>query len=877
MKKKYFRFISIFLAVAVLIILILNFGVNFWLQQKLPSYIKDNSDYKVNYESLSVDVFSGDILASKISVENKNPGNLNVIGLSGDVDTLSISRLGIYDALINKRINSSNLVMVKPNLIVTLAKPVDDKTGKKRNPVLFKNMKISDGNIAVFRHTKQKFLSVKDLNMNVENLQMTEESVERKLPIVFDKYDIRGKKFYFRPDNVYAITANEITTEAGQMSIKQFAVIPLLSFRSFVKYNPDRRNLFDVKAAEMNFKDIALNDNKVTLSNAHFINPNVKIMSTSAKPAAKKDFGFVINMQDILFKNAKVTVLKPDGTPKMSAASATVNISKFLMNSETAKSSIPFQYADFNMAGQQITFSSGDQNINIGGMNFSPKTADLRHILLKPTSANPHKTVVDMKVPRLQLRINELALVDNKLKLDLQNIYITSAQGKIVTGNSTSKKKANFSGVNFPLKIKKVVLNNSNIIYDKGSQPIALNNLNAQIDNIEMNESTVKNAIPFKTLNYAMTTRNLNYRTKYYNLSAGLVKLNKNMLQISNAAVKPVVSRAQFIRMIPAEKDLYDAKVSQITANGSWDFLSEKQYLNASQVTLNNLSANIFRSKLPKDDLTEKPLYSKLLRSIKFPMYIQNLDVKNSMVEYEEDTKKSDGPGKLTFNSFNLNAKNLNSGKMSGKPTQVPININCRFMNASPMNVKWNIDTASMSDAFTIAGNISDLPASRVNPFIEPYLKIRATGLISDLIFNFRGNNAGLNGILNMKHQDLKVSVLKEDGEKNQILSAVANIFVRTNSAKYPASVPVDNIKRERTKSFFNLFWKGIEEGLKKTLIGKNVENTEKTVKKTVENTKEAIDKNKEKVQQRKDEKSGKAEPSEKKGFLKGLFKKKSE
>ena len=202
-------------------------------------------------------------------------------------------------------------------------------------------------------------------------------------------------------------------------------------------------------------------------------------------------------------------------------------------------------------------------------------------------------------------------------------------------------------------------------------------------------------------------------------------------------------------------------------------------------------------------------------------------------------------------------------------------------MNASPMNVSWSLDTASISDNFLISGNIADLPASRVNPFIEPYLKIRATGLISDLIFNFRGNNRGLSGTLNMKHQDLRVSVLKTTGEKDKILSAVANIFVKTDSGKYPDSVPVENVQRDPTKSFFNLFWKGIELGLKKTLIGKNVENTEKTVKTTVENTKAALEQNKTDLKETKQEVKEKVQSAKEnlkeKGIFKNLFRKKSE
>ena len=142
------------------ILLAANFGLNVWLKTQLPEYIKKNTDYKVSYKTLDVDLGTGNILATGISVNSKDPQNTDVIGLQGTVDTLKISRFGIYDAVFNKRISSSDLLLAKPVLNIILAKPIDRKTGKKRNPVLFENIRINEGKIAVFRHTKQKFLSI---------------------------------------------------------------------------------------------------------------------------------------------------------------------------------------------------------------------------------------------------------------------------------------------------------------------------------------------------------------------------------------------------------------------------------------------------------------------------------------------------------------------------------------------------------------------------------------------------------------------------------------------------------------------------------------------------------------------------------------------
>ena len=872
MKNKYFRIFSIVAGILLLLLLIINFGLNFWLKNNLDHYIKKNSHYIVSYKTLAVDLGTGNIKATGITINNKNPQNHEIVRFQGTVDTLSIARLGIYDAIFNQSINTSNLVLSKPNLNIILPQKKTDKKAKKQNDITVDNIKINDGNIQVFKPTKQKLLSVSDFNLVVENLQLTEESTGEKLPFSYDYYEISGKNFFFRPDNVYAFTAKYITTKDGQMSLKDFAMNPLLSYANFTKYYPKKRNLFDFKSSEMEFKDMVLKEDIITLTKVRFENPDLNMFTTNVKPLEKKkSFTYDVQLEDVLFNNAKINILNPNGAPLFAAGDLTMKINKFAMNEQTAKGNIPFQYNDFTINGNEVFYSSNTQNVNVAALSINPKLANLQAVSVKSTVSKSDKTLLDIDAKQVNLAIKEWNFVENKLKLNIDNVVINELNGKIKGSTSPKKKvKPAFEGISFPLIVKNVSLKNSNLIYDKGSQPLTFKDLNANIQNIELNANTIKGEIPFKIGNYSFTTRNFNYKTEFYNLSSSLVKVNKNTIQISNFAMLPTVSRAQFIRMIPAEKDLYDIKVNQISVNGSWDFFSNNKFLEASDVKLNGVNANIFRSKIPADDLKEKPMYSKLLRSIKIPMFINNLAINNSLLVYEEDTKKSEGPGKLTFNNFSLKAKNINSGKMKGKPTQIPITINCLFMNASPMNVNWNLDTASANDAFSISGNVSDLPASRINPFIEPYLKVRASGLIADLIFNFKGNYQGLNGSLKMKHKDLKIAIIRETGEKNKLLSAVANVFVRSNSDKYPESVPVEKVERDKTKSFFNLFWKGIEQGLKKTLIGKNALKKEENIKKTIETTKTKIENTKENI------KKMKTDVKKEKQGLQKIFKKKT-
>ncbi len=861
------------------ILLAANFGLNIWLKTQLPDYIKKNTAYKVSYKTLDVDLGTGNIFATGISVNSKDPQNTDVIGLQGTIDTLKISRFGIYDAVFNKRISSSDLLLAKPVLNVILAKPIDRKTGKKRNPVLFENIRINEGKISVFRHTKQKFLSVQQLDLFVENLQMTEESVENKLPVVFDKYSIKGEKFFFRPDKIYAITISSINTSNGQMAVENFRLTPLLSFAQFKKFYPEKTQLFEFAVPKMDFTDVILNQNKVSLNNAGFQNPVLKIYNTGVKAKkAEKKSNFEVDLKNIKLNNAIVNVTKQDGNNLLSVAGLTVNINQLMFNKETSEQVIPIGYKDFTIAGRNIEYSNS-QNITIRSLALKPANGEIWDVVLTPGHPATGKAAAVLKTNHIAFNINKLEFVDKKINLDLKDLLVENVNGTFKAGEKSTDKSAKPNIINSVI-IRKTSLKNSNITYDKGKQPLTFHDLNATVNNIELSPKPNQPGLSFKVKDYYITTRNLAYKTEFYNMSLGLLKLNKNKVQINNFAMKPLVSRAQFIKMIPVERDLYDLKAGQISAEGEWDLFSHNKMVNASQVDIESADANIFRSKIPKDDPKIKALYSKMLRSIKIPMTVHNLDLKNSVLVYEEDTPESMGPGKLTFSNFNMNVKNLNSAKIKGKPTKVDIKINCSFMNLSPLSVNWNFDVADQNDRFAISGKTSNLPASGINPFIRPYLHVTATaGTIQEMLFSFKGNPAGLHGTFNLKHKDLKIAVLnKNNHEKKGFLTAVANIFLKSDSGSFPEAVTVENVERDPTKSFFNLFWRGIEQGLKKTLIGKNVEKTEKKVKEavsSVKDMKQSVKEIKQEIKNKKETPQPVVEKKEKKGFLNNIFKKK--
>ncbi len=134
----------------------------------------------------------------------------------------------------------------------------------------------------------------------------------------------------------------------------------------------------------------------------------------------------------------------------------------------------------------------------------------------------------------------------------------------------------------------------------------------------------------------------------------------------------------------------------------NWGFNSKVLFINAELLQLQEVDANVYRNKLPEDDLTKKNLYNKLLRDLKFNLKIDTLKIQNSILTYEEEKSFEKGPSKLTFNNFNLTATSISSGFNHEKVSDLKINIDCKFMNVSPLKISWTFNILDKKTDLTL-------------------------------------------------------------------------------------------------------------------------------------------------------------------------------
>lgn len=351
---------------------------------------------------------------------------------------------------------------------------------------------------------------------------------------------------------------------------------------------------------------------------------------------------------------------------------------------------------------------------------------------------------------------------------------------------------------------------------------LSVSNINLNLDGIIITDKTLDNKIPFQFANYKLNCDSIYYHpNEFYHIKTNTITSTKLGLTIDKFRMLPTYSRREFVSKIPAEKDIYTLLCDSVSLTKiNWGFKADDFFFHCNAIDLNNLSANIYRSKEPTDDLTKKFLYNKLLREMKFDLKVDTLKIRNSLVEYEEEKLFELGAGKIIFNSFNLTATAINSGFKKDKLPDLNIKVNCRFMNASPLNVNWKFNVMDKTDGFKIEGTMTNFDAENMVIFTKPYMNVTAKGMLDQVYFNFTGNDKIMSGKLAVEYDDLKFTIYKKDDrkKKNKLLTFVAKIFVKKDTKEKLKNADIE-IERIPEKSFYNLLWRGIADGLIKILV----------------------------------------------------------
>ena len=474
----------------------------------------------------------------------------------------------------------------------------------------------------------------------------------------------------------------------------------------------------------------------------------------------------------------------------------------------------------YNIHYEKIEVSLFSRNINATTLLISPKNQpkDSKNGLFSKIESITikHFNIWDLAFNDL---IQAESIIINKPRVILYK------KGEKLLNNSKSIKNEIIEPFRKIVAVSNIYLNDGSVdvvSLDTDKPILSVKKIILKLEGILLTDATLKEKIPMRFEKYVLVCDSLYYKpSAFYAMNIGQISTEKNFLKIKKFSYLPEFSRKDFVKRLDKEKDIYTIKLdSAHIEKMDWGFKNEKFFFKASSLIANHVDANIYRNKIPKDDLSKKYLYNHLLRKIKFPLQIDTIQILKSKLVYEEEIDFSKGPGILNFDRFNMQVTNLKSGFGYKKMADVKIKVNCLFMKNSPLDVNWSFNVLDLNDSFHIQGTIANFNVVAMERFTKPYINTTFTGKFNKYHFNFYGNDATAKGNATLDYEDLKVKLFKKkDREKEaKLKTAVANLLLKNDSddKTKKANVELDRIQE---KSFYNFLWRSIAESLKKILI----------------------------------------------------------
>lgn len=490
------------------------------------------------------------------------------------------------------------------------------------------------------------------------------------------------------------------------------------------------------------------------------------------------------------------------------------------------KAELPRLLHEKNQSPYEITYGTLDFSVFAGHVvarevKVSPKAA----LKTPGVKSGIYASVKTVEVSGVQLlgiltgdRISARSIRISKPEI----ILYKKTQTRVNTNNIKDDVVAGFGKV---ISVRDIVLEGGDvkIVYTKTQKALLhVANLNLAIDGITLDDATLAEKIPVRFSDYRLRCDSLYYKADaQYHLTTGKLDARKNGLELEDFKMTPKDSRRTFVKNLSHEKDLFVLSAQKIKVNGlDWGFKDTVFYAHVNAVDIQKAHADIYRNKLPPDDLTKKYLYNHVLRKLKFDLRVDTLRIRKSLLAYEEENDFAKGSGKLIFGDFNLTARHIESGFQRKKMPDLAIHIDCKFMDASPMTVDWRLNVLDKSDGFNIKGRILDVTAQHVNAFSKPYVNLETEGKLNQVFFNFTGNDVRSHGEFAVQYDDFRVVVYqkKNRGKKNKFLTAVGNLFVKNDTKGQVKGTKVE-VERIPEKSFYNFFWRNIADGLLGTML----------------------------------------------------------
>lgn len=413
------------------------------------------------------------------------------------------------------------------------------------------------------------------------------------------------------------------------------------------------------------------------------------------------------------------------------------------------------------------------------------------------------------------------------LKVEIGRLEVLDPEVQLVFKETTTKKENSNNEKEFPeISIAEIAIKNAS--YSKHNEKDELQTkfklVDVALKNLKIDDWDTPSTWYSNLESYTIEIEDLYHKaTDWEAFKMDKIELTETVHKIQNFRFYTELNKKEYNAKLPHERDHYNVEIPNVETIGfEWDEQQDRQRLFTSEMKLSSPKISIYRDKLLPDDTSTKPLFSKLLRELKFDIQAEQITLSNANITYTERVQEDNSGGSVYFSEFNAVISDAGNFKEVNEEKDIRIKVETTFMETAKLTADWRFNPQEIDDSFHFQAKISRLDANRANMFTEPNLFVKMKGSIELLYLNIHGNRSSSNTDFAISYHDLKVELLNKRGrDKLKVISAIANLFVKRNSESTEGKLQEVKVKveRDQTKSIFNFLWKNTLEGLKKSIV----------------------------------------------------------
>ncbi len=318
--------------------------------------------------------------------------------------------------------------------------------------------------------------------------------------------------------------------------------------------------------------------------------------------------------------------------------------------------------------------------------------------------------------------------------------------------------------------------------------------------------------------------KNADYKTEI-----GKFVMNKLNATVTVESVKlnPVDTDEQFMRKQKHQKDHYRISLVDLQMTGVRfnEFLNQTITAETARV---QPDLYIYNDRtLPPDVSSKVGKYpQQMLQKLPVPISIDRLNIRKGKVVYREKGAISKKSGDVIFTGINATVNNFSNTNKK----EMVLNAEASFLGIASLKTQWRFPMHLKNGSFFITATINKADARKFTKVTEPLGMAQIkSGKLNKFELDMKGDDYGSAGSAKVLYKDLNITYLEEPKgndtiNKKNLLTFFANIFTKdANPSNGKTRINSVGIPRDTSRSFFNLVWKSIFEGVKKTAAGKSM------------------------------------------------------